>query len=70
LGSANGKFPPKKRAAVVTDVADPTNPHTSVSLCVFNPTGLFFDTDIAYGPGVPGCWEWPTFVPPLPLKEG
>ena len=46
------------------DVRDTTDP-TIASLCVLNPTGLFFKEKIPFDPTgtVPGTWHWPEFVP-------
>jgi hypothetical protein len=58
-GSADGKFPPVCRAAVITDVDA-----AHVSLAVLNPTGIFFGTDIAEDQNgkAPGTWHWPEMV--------
>lgn len=50
------------RAAIIT--AAPHQDRTS--LCVLNPTGLFFKEDIGYDPTgtIPGTWHWPEYVPP------
>lgn len=57
-GSADGVFPPKCRAAIVTDHKGPF----CASLAVLNPTGLFFDQDLTHmGRGetpAPGSWHW------------
>lgn len=53
------------RAAIITDCS--TNwdgdPH-NVAICVLNPTGLFFNTDVPYDPDgeKPGTWHWPERV--------
>lgn len=46
------------RAAIITDLAPQTN---TVSLCVFNPTGLHFVTGIYEDRDTkkPGTWHWP-----------
>lgn len=56
-GSADGKYQPKCRAAIVTEVCfDGT-----LDLAVLNPQGLFFDLAVSesdhehYG----GSWHWP-----------
>jgi hypothetical protein len=66
-GSLDGVYPPKCRAAVVTELCD--SPHsldpgtgkTCVSLAVLNPAGLFFHEhctrDEAGKRG--GTWHWP-----------
>ena len=70
FGSVGGKFPPRCRAAVVTEThAD------AASLAVLNPTGLFFDQGIRYDEGkAPGTWHWPCIEDPeypehLPVDE-
>ena len=63
-GSADGRFAPKPRAAIITEVLDSIDPAApAVSLSVFNPTGLFFDTEVPYSPDYkPGHWSWPPRV--------
>jgi hypothetical protein len=60
-GSADGVFPATCRAAIVTAVHDNTvDDHEvgDVALAVLNPTGLFFDLNIAYNyEGAPGTWH-------------
>jgi hypothetical protein len=68
------------RAAIITEVffmplpdieEAGTGPHTSeinpeiASLCVLNPTGMFFKDSLPYDPTgtIPGSWHWPEFVP-------
>lgn len=64
-GSADGVFAvAEPRAAIITDVDEPGNPESAVSLAVFNPSGLFFNHHVPYGDG-PGCWRWPPYVPPV-----
>lgn len=61
-GTPGGEYKSVPRAAIITDVT--SNPEV-VSLCVLNPTGMFFNTAVPYsGDGEPGCWSWPPFVPP------
>lgn len=53
-GTPGGEFPSVCRAAIVTEV----NPDGTVSLCVFNPTGLFFNTGLRFDPArAPGTWH-------------
>ncbi|MCX5066649.1 hypothetical protein OOJ91_12245 [Micromonospora lupini] len=72
-GSADGKFPPACRAAIVTEVGSDGR----VGVAVLNPTGVFFhpladgglerhDGDFSDTPGAPtvpsypgGTWHWP-----------
>jgi len=75
-GSADGRFPPACRAAIVTEVAspvtDPDDPdHELVGLCAVNPSGLFFHPlemggiahdDRPDGQRAPGTWHWPEQV--------
>ena len=69
-GSADGKYKPVCRAAIVTEVPDllSEQPNTgpdgyvqAVHLMVCNPQGVFFDHDVPYDddekPG--GTWHWP-----------
>lgn len=57
-GSADGRFPPVKRAAKITEIPnEQINDGSVVSLVVFNPTGLFFDQEVRYSAdGEPGSW--------------
>ena len=42
-GTPGGEYPAgAHRAAIVTDVHNPGSPDSVLSLCVLNPTGLFF----------------------------
>jgi len=54
-GTPNGEFPSVDRAAIITEVnkEDPT----IVSLCVLNPTGMFFNTNVKKG-SEGGQWDW------------
>ncbi|WP_405154766.1 hypothetical protein [Paenibacillus sp. FSL K6-0108] len=52
-GTPNGEFKPEDRAAVVTGVVD----ENTVHLCVLNPTGMFFNTNVKQGSeGGQGDW--------------
>jgi len=55
-GTPNGEYEPEDRAAVITDVID----DNTVSVCVFNPTGLFFNQSISKGQKG-GQWDWMPF---------
>lgn len=56
-GSADGKFPPVHRAAIVA--ADPVDDYFTCNLVVLNPQGIFFD-EVAFDPNKsPGTWHWP-----------
>lgn len=65
-GSPNGQHKSEARAAIVTAVhpvfSDERNLH-AVSLCVLNPTGMYFDQDVPFSETPkPGCWNWPPRV--------
>ncbi|WP_205750455.1 hypothetical protein [Deinococcus fonticola] len=62
-GTPGGEYAPQHRAAIVTGV------HTGsrdiiVSLCVLNPTGVFFPPTVAQDEKEkrPGTWHWPERV--------
>lgn len=59
-GTPGGEFPAKAhRAAIVTAVEDEAG--HMVSLCVLNPTGMFFDRHLPYDSTaqMSGTWHWP-----------
>jgi len=56
-GSPGGEHKSEPRAAIITAVKD----NDTVSLCVLNPTGMYFNQDVSYGDG-PGQWSWPPRV--------
>jgi hypothetical protein len=64
-GTPGGEFPAgAHRAAIITALDNygigrfVDNPE--VSLCVMNPTGLFFNQQVPYdAEGKPGTWHWP-----------
>lgn len=58
-GSADGVYPPVCRAAVIT-AADGASEGV-VELCVFNPTGLFFNKSSRGS--APGEWHFYTACP-------
>lgn len=69
-GSADGTYPSVCRVAIVTEVKDMVedgyggrDPNTDrVSLCVLNPTGMFFSQDLPYADPREmkgGTWHWP-----------
>lgn len=58
-GTPGGEFKSEPRAAVITAVED--EEQGIVSLCVLNPTGLFFNQHVTRGDG-PGQWNWPPRV--------
>lgn len=54
-GSADGHFKQaEERAAIITQIVD--RAEGVVSVAVFNPTGLYFNTEVQHGEGVPGAW--------------
>jgi len=53
FGSPGGEHASIQRAAVITAVIS----LTLVSLCVINPTGLYFNENVTQGDG-PGQWDW------------
>lgn len=68
FGTPGGEHLPEPRAAIVTQVrtvdracaGEPPAPVEVASLCVLNPTGMFFNTDVPYSPTPkPGHWNWP-----------
>jgi hypothetical protein len=60
-GSPGGEHQSLPRAAVITEVlSEDTN---TVSLCVLNPTGQYFDRGVPYSETPkPGHWNWPPRV--------
>lgn len=56
-GTPGGEYPSEVRAAIITRV----HSEECVDLCVFNPTGMFFNTSVTKGDG-PGQWNWPPRV--------
>jgi len=62
-GTPKGEFPARAhRAAIITAVED-VDKHI-VSLCVLNPTGIFFNSGLQYDSTAeqPGTWHWPERV--------
>ncbi len=59
-GTPGGEYTPQPRAAIITEVNEPVGTEMRVGLCVLNPTGQFFNRDVAYAEKpTPGCWNWP-----------
>lgn len=58
-GSADGVFPKKDRAGVITDISE-TADGKNVRLCVMNPEGLFFTDWLEQGQEG-GQWDWMPF---------
>ena len=72
-GTPGGEYQSQCRAAIITDVPDLLNEDgpnigpegyvKAVSLCVLNPTGQFFNTEIKYSEDHEGgTWHWPERV--------
>ncbi|WNM68943.1 hypothetical protein SEA_TRIBLETROUBLE_2 [Mycobacterium Phage TribleTrouble] len=56
FGTPGGEYLPEPRAAIITHVLSVN----AVSLCVLNPTGLFFNEAVPFAAEpTPGCWNWP-----------
>jgi len=55
-GTPNGEYKPEDRAAIVTSVGV----NNQVSLCVLNPTGMFFNECVEQGEEG-GQWDWMPF---------
>lgn len=67
FGTPGGEYPAgAHRAAIITEVhAEGAEAAVqAVSLCVLNPTGLFFREMVPYDPTGerPGTWHWPERV--------
>lgn len=64
-GTPGGEFPAgAHRAAIITDVTSAVDESTGdavVSLCVLNPTGMYFNVGIYpdQSGAKPGTWHWP-----------
>lgn len=66
LGSADGRFPPVHRAAIVADIPRLDAERQAgdipvLSLVVINPNGLFFNELVSADltGTTPGTWHWP-----------
>ena len=67
-GTPGGEYLPAPRAAIITDVPLQTSHVQTASLCVLNPTGMFFNQHVPYNEEPkPGCWSWPPYVPPVKI---
>lgn len=68
-GSADGVFPKKERAAVITDVdmipyqSTPVEEKYKIRVAVFNPEGIFFSGWLEQGQEG-GQWDW------MPYQKG
>lgn len=58
-GTPGGEFKSVPRAAVVAEV----HSDEEVTVCVLNPSGLFFNRVKYSAEPKPGCWNWPPHVP-------
>jgi hypothetical protein len=58
-GTPGGEYQSEDRAAIVTRVHNTT----CVDLAVFNPTGMFFNTNVVQGQSG-GQWDW------MPYQKG
>jgi hypothetical protein len=66
-GTPGGEYPSgAHRAAIITEIPPlgPPNPEPTISLCILNPTGMFFNTAVLFDPTAskPGTWHWPEYV--------
>lgn len=73
-GTPNGEYKSEHRAAIITAVRNVGNPGEEptyeVDICVFNPTGLFFNQNVRHEePDMEstnvlsgGTWHWPERV--------
>ena len=60
-GTPGGEYKPEPRAAIITEIS--ANGDSRVGLCVLNPTGMFFNREVAYSEApAPGHWSWPPRV--------
>ncbi len=68
FGTPGGEYKAEPRAAVVTAVGvtiestrdGVVHSETTLSLCVLNPTGMFFTTSVRFSETPEaGCWNWP-----------
>ena len=57
-GTPGGEYPSVDRSATITEVIDAEA--GIVSLCVFNPEGLFFNKNVKQGQSG-GQWDWMPF---------
>lgn len=54
-GTPGGEFKSVPRAAVIVDV----HQDDDVTVCVLNPSGIFFNRVKYSEDPKPGCWNWP-----------
>lgn len=60
FGTPGGEFPSVARAAIVAEVHGGDD--QEVTVCVLNPSGLFFNRVKYSAEPKPGCWNWPPRV--------
>lgn len=59
FGTPGGEYPSAPRAAVVTQLGGIGEDPFVVGLCILNPTGMFFNTRVAYNETPrPGFWSF------------
>jgi hypothetical protein len=70
-GSADHRYPPAHRAAVITELDGGHTPEAGLTLLVFNPTGIHHAFHVPFDPtGLrPYSWHWPEYVPEVPDDE-
>lgn len=56
-GSADGFYPPKNFAAIITEVDEENE---TICLATFGKTGIRFEIDVKQGEE-PGQWDWMSF---------
>ena len=66
-GTPGGEYQPEHRAAIITAVGvhpeDQVRREDTVSLCVLNPTGMFFNVGVLHDESATsGTWHWPERV--------
>lgn len=57
LADGTQKYPSVVRAAIITQVHN----NQTLDLCILNPTGMFFNQKVCFGPNG-GEWEWPVKI--------
>lgn len=59
-GTPGGEHRSEHRAAIITAVHEDCVSPERASLCVLNPSGMFFDTHVVHSEDMlPGSWHWP-----------
>jgi hypothetical protein len=64
-GSADGRYPPAHRAAIVVENERTPDGDYVPTLLVLNPTGIHFATRVPFDPTGERrySWHWPEYVP-------